>query len=312
MTASNIGNHFFVDEAGDLTLFNKRGRIIVGTEGVSKTFMLGIAEVPDPPAVALALQTLRADLLADPYFKGVPSMRDDARKTALCFHAKDDLAEVRREVFKVIGSLGVRIWVAIRRKAALAAEAKASHGRGIPLRPDGIYDDLVRKLSGGLPDKPGPNSIVFARRGKANRTTALANAIMQQEGREWPHQVVVRFASFAEYAAFEEQGGMNWMLKAMQQAKVATHNPAQPRSSRFAPVVVGSGYPHQFPGLQVVDYYLWAIQRLLERNEDRFFNLLASNFELIMDLDDTRHAADGERYDASNPLTIEKITPATS
>jgi hypothetical protein len=40
--------------------------------------------------------------LADPYFKGVPSMQADAKKTALFFHAKDDLPEVRREVFRVL------------------------------------------------------------------------------------------------------------------------------------------------------------------------------------------------------------------
>ena len=39
-------NHNFVDESGDLTLFNKRGKIIVGEEGVSKYFMLGVANIP--------------------------------------------------------------------------------------------------------------------------------------------------------------------------------------------------------------------------------------------------------------------------
>jgi len=35
------------DEAGDLTFFDQKGRIIVGDAGVSHTFMLGLAEIAD-------------------------------------------------------------------------------------------------------------------------------------------------------------------------------------------------------------------------------------------------------------------------
>ncbi len=91
--------HYFVDEAGDGTLFNKRGRIIVGTEGCSRFFILGLLDVLGPESLAREMEELRARLLADPYFKGVPSMQPEAKKTALAFHAKDDVPEVRREVF---------------------------------------------------------------------------------------------------------------------------------------------------------------------------------------------------------------------
>ena len=40
--------------------------------------------------------------MSDPYFNGVPSMQAKARKTALAFHAKDDLPEVRRDVFTLL------------------------------------------------------------------------------------------------------------------------------------------------------------------------------------------------------------------
>ncbi len=40
--------HYFVDEAGDLTLFNKRGKVIVGSEGCSKTFILGAIHIIHP------------------------------------------------------------------------------------------------------------------------------------------------------------------------------------------------------------------------------------------------------------------------
>ena len=38
--------HYYVDEAGDGTLFNARGKVIIGEEGCSRYFMLGILEVP--------------------------------------------------------------------------------------------------------------------------------------------------------------------------------------------------------------------------------------------------------------------------
>ncbi len=37
--------NYFVDEAGDLTLFNKKGKIILGSEGVSNFFILGVLKL---------------------------------------------------------------------------------------------------------------------------------------------------------------------------------------------------------------------------------------------------------------------------
>ncbi len=109
MTEEIPTRHFFVDEAGDLTLFDRRGRIIVGQPGVSKLFMVGVALIPDAIGAKHRLDALRAKLLADPYFKGVPSMQPTARKTAIAFHAKDDVAEVRREVFRVLPTLNAKV-----------------------------------------------------------------------------------------------------------------------------------------------------------------------------------------------------------
>ncbi len=88
--------HFFVDEAGDLTLFGRRGKSLVGTEGVSKCFMVGMAQVLDLAAFQADLANLHRELLKDPYLVDVPSMSAAAGKTVKCFHAKDDCPEVRR------------------------------------------------------------------------------------------------------------------------------------------------------------------------------------------------------------------------
>src|SRR5436853_4727944 len=93
---------YFIDEAGDPTLFGSKGNVLVGSEGCSRFFILGILDANDPIALGYDLTSLRAQLLADPYFRDVASMQPANEKTALCFHAKDDLPEVRREVFKLL------------------------------------------------------------------------------------------------------------------------------------------------------------------------------------------------------------------
>src|SRR6185503_17332540 len=84
---------YYIDEAGDPVLFGKR-KVIVGTQS-SRYFLLGKLEVSDSISIAHALNDLRSQLLADPYFNSAPSMTQAQGKTAVQFHAKDDLAEVR-------------------------------------------------------------------------------------------------------------------------------------------------------------------------------------------------------------------------
>jgi hypothetical protein len=262
--------HYYVDEADDFTLFNKRGVVVVGRPGVSRCVMVGVAFLPDPGEAHGQLGQLRASLLSDPYFRGVPSMQPEAGKTAICFHAKDDVPEVRREVFKLLPKLGAKVQVVVRRKAVLAAEAhavmKSTRKR---LDENAIYDSLVRRLFKNLLHKAPDNRITFARRGKADRQEALHDAIRRAK------------------ANFEKQWGI----------------------ASVRPTTISSTTPSQSAGLQVVDYYLWAIQRLFERAEDRYVQLLASQYRLVMDLDDARNKPYGEWYSDSNPLTLEKMKP---
>src|SRR3989337_2290764 len=108
--------YYFVDEAGDGTLFDARGRMLIGEQGISRYFILGVLDVPDPDLLHRELEELRKNLLADPYFKKVPSMQPEARKTTLMFHAKDDVPEVRREVFALLQKHEFRFLAVVRDK----------------------------------------------------------------------------------------------------------------------------------------------------------------------------------------------------
>ncbi len=268
--SEHILKHYYVDEAGDLTLFDKKGKIIIGNEGVSKCFMVGFASVENPATASKLLEQLRKELLLDPYFKNVPSMQPARKRTAIAFHAKDDLQEVRRDVFKVLVKLNVKVQVAIRRKIEIANSAKFLFKlTGKKLNKNDIYDDLVKRIFRNSLHKADKYFIYFARRGKSDRNKALDNAIQKAK--------------------------QNFQLK----YKIEADKPA----------IIIPAYPHEYIGLQIIDYYLWALQRLFERGEDRFYNLLAKDFRLIMDLDDTRNNVYGEWYSDSNKLSLKKIKP---
>ncbi len=269
MLESDCDHHYFVDEAGDLSLFNKRGESLLGTPGVSKTFMLGVAWLRDPADAALRLTELRNRLLADEILNTVPSMLPEAKKTAVAFHAKDDIQEVRAEVFRLIRSLQPRFWIAIRRKSSLIDLARTRHASGSRLNANEIYDDLVKRTFRDRLHKGDAIRISFARRGKRNRDEALSAAL--QAARK------------------------NFMKK---------HGEVD-----SPPLRVLSNVPSQDAGLQIADYGLWAVQRAFERDEWRYFEYLRDRYRLIIDLDDKRHKPYGTYYSDRNPLTSKKKKP---
>jgi len=258
--------HYFVDEAGDGTLFNKRGRIIVGTEGCSRFFILGLLDILEPESLACEMEELRARLLADPYFKGVPSMQPEAKKTALAFHAKDDVPEVRREVFYLLLRHKPRFFAIVRDKRKVIEYVRQRNERDPYYRynPNELYDYLVRGLFKNLLHKDDEYNIHFAKRGKADRTAALRMALETARHRF----------------------GVQWGI------------------TSDAPIGVIASTPPACAGLQAVDYFLWALQRLYERREDRYVELLWPAFRLVHDLDDTRQARYGVYYSQKKPLTL--------
>ena len=255
---------YFVDEAGDGTLFDRRGRAIIGAYGCSRLFMLGLADIRDAGALGMDLERLRAQLLADPYFKGVPSMQPEARKTALAFHATDDLPEVRREVFSLLLRHDLGFFAVVRDKSKVLEYVRQRNERDPEYRyhPNELYDRLVSRLFKERLHKDDRYQVYFARRGNRDRTDALSDALLVARQR------------------FAKQKGI----------------------ASAAPIEVIAATPRSCPGLQAVDYFLWALQRLYERREERYVQLLWPAFRLVHDVDDTRQAAYGVYYTQKKPL----------
>jgi hypothetical protein len=72
------------------------------------------------------------------------------------------------------------------------------------------------------------------------------------------------------------------------------------------PIEIYPSTPRKTPCLQAADYFLWALQRLYEKGEDRYWDYVASKASLVHDVDDNRTKDYGVYYTRENPLTAEK------
>lgn len=261
--------HYFVDEAGDSVLFGRRGKLMLGQEGCSRFFMMGCLEVADPVTLATEMEALRRDLLADPTINRVPSMTPERKKTALAFHAKDDIPEVRRDVFKLLIRHEVKFYAIIRDKAALAATVRLRNATDPAYRynENEVYDDLVSRLFKDRLHKADHHEVVFARRGNKDRTHALSAALDKARNKFF----------------------RTWGIRGS------------------GTIAVQAAFPRDHGGLQAVDYFLWVLQRLYEREDDRFLSLIWPKARLIMDIDDQRNKGYGEWYSTAKPLTLESV-----
>jgi hypothetical protein len=260
---------YYVDEAGDGVIFDGKGRVLVGTGKVQDYFTVGMVECWTMDDLTADLAALRAQLLADPYFKGVPSMQPEAKKTAIFFHAKDDLPEVRREVFKVLERHDFSFYAVIRTMSAVARRVKERNERDptYRYRPTELYDSAVRRLFDRKLHTRPSFDVIFASRGKA-RTQALREHLMKAQA-----------ASRKAAGTFPD---------------AAIHVRAMPS--------------HQHAGLQVADYCLWALQRLFTKGEDRFLSLIWPKVGLIVDADDTSEKPYGTYHTRKRaPLDAGKI-----
>lgn len=256
--------YYFLDESGDMVLFDKRGRKVLVGNGASEFFILGKLDVDDPDGLSQELQQLRANLLADPYFHGVPSMQLQEEKTAIAFHAKDDLPEVRREVFQLLLRHSFRFYAVVRHKHELVKEVRARNKQepNYRYRQNDLYDSMTRELFRKLRTFSDRIEICYANRGAKDRTHAFEESLKKAE------------------EDFEMAFGFARETKVIVTGEPARNNPC----------------------LQAVDYVLWALQRHYEKKESRFMRMLWDKVGEIHDLDVRVKKEKGAFYTKNNPI----------
>lgn len=262
--------HYYIDESGSGDLFGKHGEVVLGMNGVSNFFILGLVYLPDPKDLENKLISLRREILTDPYLNTIPSIQPSANKTALKFHAKDDVPEVRREVFKILKDGDIHFSAVIKDMRAVLTYVRTRNRSDATYRyhPNELYDYTVRRLFRDRLHKSDAYQVFFANRGsKAGRTQTLRNQLILARDR------------------FLEGIGKNSVSR----------------------MEVLSAQSEDYTGLQIADYSLWALQRFYERHEDRYLSSISNKISLIVDADDKQEADYGTYYTRKNPPTLEKI-----
>ncbi len=163
-------------------------------------------------------------------------MQPDGKKTAMAFHAKDDLPEVGHQVFQVLRQHDLRFCAVVKDKMEVVAHVKQreQEDASYRFRPNDLYDTLVRDPFRDLHGLADRVEIVFAKRGNKPRTDAFRRAI--------------------ELADQDFERGFGFTRKGETHIHCCT--------------------PKEDTCLQAVDYFLWALQRHYERGESPYLKSL--------------------------------------
>jgi hypothetical protein len=255
--------NYYVDEAGDGVLFGPKGRDRLQDTGAHQFFMLGMIACADEAKTIAQLSGLRASLLANPLYAGIPSMQSAAGKTARAFHAKDDHPEIRSKVFDLIVGLDFKFYAVIKdmRKVREYVDRRNQVESTYRYHPNELYDLTVRMLFKERLHKDDHCRVVFARRGHSDRTAALTTQLEQARRRFLSeHQI-----------------------------------------SSATTVSIIPAYPWEEPCVQIADYCLWALQRCYEKHEARFLHALWPKVSLVHDVDDPAKAGYGSYLRRKDP-----------
>jgi hypothetical protein len=254
---------FFVDEAGDGVLFGRMGRDRLNDADAQRYFMLGMCNCQDEQEVMRRLAELRASLQGNPLYASIPSMQPEARKTALCFHAKDDHAEIRSKVFELLIQVEFKFYAVVKDMRAVRDYVKKRNEMDSTYRyrPNELYDLTVRMLFKQQLHKEDHYRIVFARRGHTDRTHALVGQLKRAR------------------------------MEFLREHKLS----ADPQ------LEILPAHLWEQPCIQITDYCLWALQRCYEKAECRFLQAIWPKVSLVHDVDDPDGPAYGKYLTRKSP-----------
>ena len=188
------------------------------------------------------------------------------------FHAKDDVPEVRREVFRLLQKQQIKFFAVVRDMGSvLTYELERRRlDEGYRYKPDGLYDSTVSRLFKDRLHSYDQCHICFSKPGQTDRTQAFEKALEIARQR------------------FE----LKWNCNVKTQIYINIRSSAKD------------------PCLQAVDYLLWALQRYYRARESRFMDLMWERVGLVHAVDELDKAPYGNFYTKKKPLP--PITGAAS
>lgn len=263
--------HRFIDEVGDTTFYGSGKQLILGSEGVSLTFGIGIVRIDRPlHEVRSEIIALQKQVEADTLFNTIPSVVKRTQRGGFFFHASKDMPEVRTVFLRYLHELPCEAEVVIARKIPSLFAAK-HHSQD-----DEFYADVLSHLIKSRLKRPQRLVLNIAERGSSTRAKVLDAALAKATGR----------------------AGRRWTPDSLK-----------------GEVVFNIQTPSREPLLNVADYLGWAVQRVFEKGETRFYDYLREKIRLVVDLYDSENYPGNRNYydHHRNPLTAKnKVGPPST
>ena len=170
--------HRFLDESGDTSFYGKGRRIIVGEEGISKTFILGMVKFKTKlEPIRKNIIALQNEVVNDEYYQGIPSIKKKVSKGGYFFHANDDIPEVREKFFRFIKTLNCSFEAVVARKLPDIYQNKHKNNEAW------FYADLLSHLLKNKFEKHKKLVLNIATRGKSTRNHNLELALAKARER---------------------------------------------------------------------------------------------------------------------------------
>lgn len=279
-------NHRFLDEAGDTAFYGKGKKAILGSEGVSVCFILGMVKFKELlEALRKEVFQLQQQVSNDAYYQ-VPSVLKKKKMGGYYFHATDDLPEIRKLFFDFIKKRKLSFEAVVARKSVERFTTKHKN------KEQYFYADTLSHL---LKNKfhSGERIVLnIAEKGTSTKNHNLQLALEKAKERLAEKQ---NKTSITKARDILELIDMKFIH----------------RKDVKADVVFNVTKPLQEPLLNIADYLCWAIQRVFERGELRYYDFIKEKVSLVVDLYDTdRYEGFKNYYSPKKPLTTEnKISP---
>jgi hypothetical protein len=175
--------HRFLDETGDTTFFGKGRKLILGQDGVSLSFGLGVVRIDRPlEEVRREVHGLQTQVEADPLLNTIPSVQKRVASGGFFFHACKDTPDVRAVLLRYLRELPCEAEVVVVRKIPALFE-RQHHGRE-----EEFYADLLAHLIKNRLKRPGTLVLNVAERGSSTREKVLTEALRlatERATRKW-------------------------------------------------------------------------------------------------------------------------------
>jgi hypothetical protein len=162
--------YFFVDEFGDPIFYDKRRKLIVGTEGCSLILGLGFVEISDPKSTRRLILDLQDEITKDRYLRKIPSV---LKHTAIAFHANKDSPEVRYLMYRLLDRLKFKAQFVVSCKSEKIFKEVFGSNENT------YYEALISRLFKPVLHRYKKNTICFSARGSRDRRLPLEQAILQ-------------------------------------------------------------------------------------------------------------------------------------